>query len=1180
MATDTDTNNADNTPERSKLDEILKAAEQCMQDKDFLKATELYEQALDVDGNTSDTHKPAGLAYYSLYNSVKDQKKQKEYLQKAIFHYEAYTKTTVDADRFTDLGNCYYHLGLLEDNSQKRENFDKALENYDKNIRLNSNASWAYFNKALVFVELSKLEADQTFKANHLSVAVKSNEKGISVVGYDALKLANNIELQLRLAEYESEQKAELVKKAESDFNLILINSKNSGQILNSVAQRLQTGSENFQTSEHKLIILNLAKTASMAAIETDAKDTLFLNQLGLIFFALSEISKEEQRSYLEKAYKTFRRVIKADKNRADSYINIAKYYERLASSEPDRTRKTEYLQHAASYFDEACLKNGGKPETLNDKGNVYFELSKYVPDTQKEQTLCDAIDIYAQIIKKDKTYVYSYFNSGLCFFRLSLLYSEPDKKRNHLQNAIVHYTNASAVSPDYTLAKTEKAQRLLDLALYTEINESVSLINEALKIYTDLSSLKPEHATYLINKGECYMRLAPLADKSNMEVTLKKGIEQFRKSLDTKEKSLDGLYYWGMNIQYLSYRDDEVKAFEEFAKQNHSARGFWELGNMFYYSLKDNEKAVGAFRMALSHLLHESITDFPNIKSYILFDLGNAMVNLNRFEEGIQCFEEALNAFDGDYIYAFHNIAHYTGRMGKHKEANEKWYQTMQMYRKQLNNDFNFSDQAINWYYLGSLYNEIDKDFDRAEEMFAKSAMRDLNNTAMLKDWNALLHEKNRKLLKPDLSLHWKIKKNINEAERISRVKLCNEDTFFDLAFMHFSDEQYQKAEACVRKALAINPESTGNLNLLGLICINNHSFADAVEHFKSALKLDAYNMDIRNNLATVYIKQKEFDKAENEYKSIIKTDFYNVDAHIGLGDVFLIQAEERESDQDLFELSEMHFRKAISYGKSKQGSRRLGVHEPQNGNKRLYKDLDLADIYYSLGYLKIKLFEKKSFLEKSVDRYLLNEAYRYFNKALKSNPEHYKAARARAKVREKITVGHKDHLIDKFGPWLVSGLAFFIFVFAQLHFYFPETLSNPEPEYYTLNESSLNYLTTVQPVDSVSRNKLSSLAAVHFSDKNRLIQEISSILKNHKISVDQLESINTIKPTYSDKGNKLTTGHYILISFSTLLLIIAGLYLPQLLKLKIGSIELEKNVASETTGITSFKISTPHTK
>ena len=55
---------------------------------------------------------------------------------------------------------------------------------------------------------------------------------------------------------------------------------------------------------------------------------------------------------------------------------------------------------------------------------------------------------------------------------------------------------------------------------------------------------------------------------------------------------------------------------------------------------------------------------------------------------------------------------------------------------------------------------------------------------------------------------------------------------------------------------------------NLLGIIYSSEKDFANALDAFQHALKLDPNSTRTQNNLGNVYVAQEKFDLAEKEFR------------------------------------------------------------------------------------------------------------------------------------------------------------------------------------------------------------------------------------------------------------------------------------------------------------------------
>src|SRR5271165_7140540 len=71
-------------------------------------------------------------------------------------------------------------------------------------------------------------------------------------------------------------------------------------------------------------------------------------------------------------------------------------------------------------------------------------------------------------------------------------------------------------------------------------------------------------------------------------------------------------------------------------------------------------------------------------------------------------------------------------------------------------------------------------------------------------------------------------------------------------------------EAKAKVQEELQRNPSSVDGYNLLGIIEIDEQDYADALEAFQHALKLDPNSAKTHNSLGNLYVALKKIDLAE----------------------------------------------------------------------------------------------------------------------------------------------------------------------------------------------------------------------------------------------------------------------------------------------------------------------------
>ena len=85
--------------------------------------------------------------------------------------------------------------------------------------------------------------------------------------------------------------------------------------------------------------------------------------------------------------------------------------------------------------------------------------------------------------------------------------------------------------------------------------------------------------------------------------------------------------------------------------------------------------------------------------------------------------------------------------------------------------------------------------------------------------------------------------------------------------------------------------------MNLLGIIYAHENHFAEAIDAFERALKLQPNSARTHINLGNVYVAQNKFQLAENEFRTALKFEPANREASYNLGLVLLWARQTRES-------------------------------------------------------------------------------------------------------------------------------------------------------------------------------------------------------------------------------------------------------------------------------------------
>jgi tetratricopeptide (TPR) repeat protein len=96
-------------------------------------------------------------------------------------------------------------------------------------------------------------------------------------------------------------------------------------------------------------------------------------------------------------------------------------------------------------------------------------------------------------------------------------------------------------------------------------------------------------------------------------------------------------------------------------------------------------------------------------------------------------------------------------------------------------------------------------------------------------------------------------------------------------------------EAKIKIQAELRQNPSSVEGYNLLGIAFSDEKDYANALQSFQQALKLDANSTRTHNSIGNLYFAQGKFDLAEKEFASVLRREPGNRDANYSLGLVLM---------------------------------------------------------------------------------------------------------------------------------------------------------------------------------------------------------------------------------------------------------------------------------------------------
>jgi tetratricopeptide (TPR) repeat protein len=570
--------------------------------------------------------------------------------------------------------------------------------------------------------------------------------------------------------------------------------------------------------------------------------------------------------------------------------------------------------------------------------------------------------------------------------------------------------------------------------------------------------------------------------------------ITQYQKVIELNPNYFEVYYLWGITLDILNKYEEAITQYQKVIELNPNySEAYNSWGNALFY-LKQYVEAITQYQKATE--LNPDYSEAYN-------RWGNALFNLNEYEEAIKKYNQALE-IDSDNVRSSYNIALIYWKQGAYKEARKRWKVTAKIYER-LQSKAEQDKNATHFFFYGIILENLNE-LDRAEKQYKKGLEIDPNNIGILTNLvNFYLNKKEQGLDDDSPSFGVKARQYYLKARNLLQDELNQlEDTttLLNLATLLSMDE-YQEAENYLLKALEKDSDVANIYTNLGRLSVSKENFREATDYFKKVLKIEPYDLDIWSNLAEAYLKLKQLSQAESEYRKILSIAPCHVESHIGLGEVYIEMAQ--ESDVDLYSQAIRHFTKAISISDKAEGSKQLSKKE-------------LAEVQYSRAYARVQFYESSTVTK---DEKLLSEALKDFQNCVKNDPEHYKGRRATEKLQKQTNILRTQNLFQLIGTLFILLPSLSILVVTQYFFWKPFVMQDS-------NSANHQYLT-----DSP---KVTSNADKQTPNKNK-----------PKETIKLPEKVT--QPT-----NKINTTEYFLLTFGSLTFSLISLYLPQLLKLKIG--------------------------
>lgn len=564
------------------------------------------------------------------------------------------------------------------------------------------------------------------------------------------------------------------------------------------------------------------------------------------------------------------------------------------------------------------------------------------------------------------------------------------------------------------------------------------------------------------------------------------------------------------------------------------------------------NRAAWGWYKLGREDLARKKLEEALNrdASADTYYYQGALLMDMYRYEEATAAFQKVLD-LNPDDIYATHNLAAIPYNQGRYEEASKKLRRAIEVYKKQKP----FLDRAIDdgsvntdeaFYHATLLMITQSNKHDEAANILKNGLEFDQNNPSILRALSELYREQKEELLdsvsNPEKSkCYWQAMEYFQRAEKLLKELLERSSNYYfllDLGELYLGHEDYDKARSCFEQARAKDDKSVTPYAKLGVIHLRERQPDKAIPLLQDALKLNPDDLEVKSSLAEAYLRAEKLDDAEATYRQVLNIAPNHVQSYIGLGEVCIAMGAK---DSDRYSEGIEHF------------SRALDVGENERIRSKYLKKHEKSAVYYQRGYARVQVYEG---LGSRKDTKLLEAAQKDFDSCIQLNPLHQKAKRAKEKVDKRLAYFSRDRLTETIGPRTIYCMSITVFVVVQLAFFLMPFFNRPS---LIVSDKTLEAASAHASPEELQG--LRSLKNSEFSNRDELSNTVKPLLKTNaeKVTAAVLENAERVKPI--ENFPELAGGYYALLTFGSLLFMVVGLYLPQILKLRVAGIELEKS-------------------
>ncbi len=834
----------------------------------------------------------------------------------------------------------------------------------------------------------------------------------------------------------------------------------------------------------------------------------------------------------------------------------------------------------AVSYFED-LIKSDPQKDIYIKQVEVWFNLAyfSYYVDKFDESS-----DHYKKVISLKPEYKEAYNNIKLNF-----------EKVNRLKDCVAYFKNLLENDPQKDVYNKQPELWFALGSCFYEMEQ----YEEAISCYKTAITLKPNYDVAYYDLRHCFEKTGKTEESilffklilethlhqvtysylmffmflsKKLEDAIAYSKEICKKNIDFKEPAYMNILYYN---NLIDKDDDTIIFFNSITEKNkkdlaaHRCLGYaYGYKRQFANELEQQEKALKISSTAEGY-----------------YELGNAHMNNLHYKDAIDCFEKAIE-MDNDFIYAKHNKNYILERQGRYKESSEGWRILINEYDRILKyvEPVNIIKKSEAWAYLADIYfygHDL-SELDKAKDAFVRSMTIDEENMLPVVGLVKYYAEKKTQIVDRRktsenttddshgeyIDAHMNMYNYFFKAESKLQQNLGRYENKYDmyqLGELYLITEQYENAKKyfsdCIKKYPAFSKGYVG----LGVTNMRTDNYKDAIDNFKRALDFEIDDINIRANLGEAYLKNKNFDSAEKTYRDILRICPKSIDAIMGTAEYYKIMGDKALEDKNVSDAEDWYQRALTKYNQLDE------IINTKSPASRRINRTDVNNIYYSRGYIKVKLYEignklLKKINLKSIKLFSLQSPLEDFKKILPGEDNYLKARTAIQKINKEISIAR--NFAKKGAPLVIIVASFLILLFTQYAFFIGR--KETKPDSYSINFTKF---ATFAIGDSILRQvipKLATHSKKEFTSKDVVSKLIDSLSMHTLKDTENFVLINNGK----HEEIHLSETSYGLFTFSSLVFLIIGFFLAEITKLKVGSIELEKSVIDTASTTPSLNI------